>query len=108
MGDGVSSEFNLLLQERKLLRARITRGMIVKEIRAAETDLNDARDSLKQNKFKWATIQAYYSMFHSARALLYQRGYREKSHYAMLVALRELFSRELEGILLIDLKMVWI
>ncbi len=95
MGDGVSSEFRLLLQERKLLRARVTRQMIMKEIGAAETDLQDARDSLQQHKFKWATIQAYYSMFHSARALLYHRGYRERSHYAMLVALRELFSREL-------------
>jgi len=95
MGNRMSSEFNLLLRERKLLRARITRDMIVKEIKAAETDLRDAHDSLDQHKFKWATIQAYYSMFHSARALLYHRGYREKSHYAMLVALRELFANEL-------------
>lgn len=95
MGNRMSSEFNLLLRERKLLRARITREMIAKEIKAAEIDLRDARDSLDQHKFKWATIQAYYSMFHSARALLYHRGYREKSHYAMLVALRELFANEL-------------
>jgi len=95
MGSGISSEFRSLIQERKLMKARITRGMIVKEIRAAETDLQDARDSLKQNKFKWATIQGYYSMFHSARALLYYRDYREKSHYALLVAMRELFVNEL-------------
>jgi uncharacterized protein (UPF0332 family) len=95
VGDGISSEFNLLLRERKLLKARITRQMIVKEITAAETNLDDNRDSLERNKFKWATIQAYYSMFHSARALLYHRGYRERSHHAMPVALRELFSREL-------------
>jgi len=40
-------------------------------------------------------------MFHSARSLLYHRGYREKSHYAILVALRELFARELEADLII-------
>jgi len=34
-------------------------------------------------------------MFHAARALVYSKGFREKSHYALLVALRELFS-ELE------------
>jgi len=91
----MSSEFQKLLQERKLLRARIPRDMVAKEIRAAETDLRDAHDSLDQNKFKWATVQGYYSMFHSARALLYHRGFREKSHYAMLVALRNLFASEL-------------
>lgn len=35
-------------------------------------------------------------MFHSARALLYSKGFREKSHYALLIALRELFSNKLE------------
>lgn len=34
-------------------------------------------------------------MFHSVRALLYHRGLREKSHYAMLVAIRELYTNEL-------------
>ncbi len=30
-------------------------------------------------------------MFHSARALLYSTGYREKSHAALRIALRKLF-----------------
>jgi uncharacterized protein (UPF0332 family) len=51
---------------------------------------------MQNDKFKWATIQAYYSMFHSSRALLFSKGYREKSHFALLLALRELFSKELE------------
>jgi len=95
MGNRISSELQRLLQERKLVRARITRDMVVKEIRAAETDLQDARDSLSRNRFKWATIQGYYAMFHSARALLYHHGFREKSHYAVLVALRSLLASEL-------------
>lgn len=96
MGDGMSSEFERLIAERKLIRARIGRGMIEKEIEAAESDLKDARDSLERGKLKWATIQGYYSMFHGARALLYSRGFREKSHYALLIAIREIFSRELK------------
>ncbi len=35
-------------------------------------------------------------MFHAARALLYSKGFREKSHYALLVALKELFGDQLE------------
>ena len=30
-------------------------------------------------------------MFHAARALLYSEGYREKSHTALRIALKELF-----------------
>lgn len=101
MGRAVSSEFAQLLKERKLVRARINRRMVLKEIRGAEMDLQDARDSLDDGKHKWATIQAYYSMFHSARALLYDHGFREKSHHALSVALRELFSNQI-GVRLID------
>jgi uncharacterized protein (UPF0332 family) len=33
-------------------------------------------------------------MFHTARALVYSGGYREKSHYCLSVALRALFIEE--------------
>ena len=96
MGNRINTEIQRLLNERKLLRAQINRDMISKEIEAAEADLSDAQDSLQNNKFKWATIQGYYSMFHSARALLFSKGFREKSHFALFLALRALFSNEIE------------
>ena len=96
MGNRISPELSRLLSERKITRAQISRDMILKEIEAAETDLKDVKDSFENDKFKWATIQSYYSMFHSARALLFSSSYREKSHYALLLAIRELFSKELE------------
>ncbi len=34
--------------------------------------------------------QDHYSMFHAARAFLYSKGYREKSHRGLFVALKEL------------------
>ena len=33
-------------------------------------------------------------MFHAARALIYSRSYREKSHYCLAVALKALFVEE--------------
>lgn len=30
-------------------------------------------------------------MYHAARALIFSKGYRERSHYCLLVALQELF-----------------
>jgi uncharacterized protein (UPF0332 family) len=96
MGSRISGELARLLNERKLVKAQINRDTILKEIEAAQTDLKEAQDSLERSKFKWATIQGYYSMFHSSRALLFSRGFREKSHYALLFATRELFSNELK------------
>lgn len=33
-------------------------------------------------------------MFHSARALVFSEGYRERSHYCLRVAIKELFVEE--------------
>jgi len=102
MGNGLSPELQKLLEDRKLMRIRPDRKLVLKEIVAAKSDLKDAKESIERKKFKWATIQGYYSMFHSARALLFERGYREKSHYALLVAIRELYSNDIEHSLIME------
>lgn len=85
-----------LIEDRKLTKIRPDRKLVLKEISAAKSDLKDAKESINRKKFKWATIQGYYSMFHSARAILFEKGYREKSHYALLVAIRELYQFDIE------------
>jgi len=97
----MSSEFKRMIEERRLTRIRADRNLILKEMREADADLAEAKDSFKGSKFKWATIQGYYSMFHAARALVYSKGFREKSHHALVVALRCLLAKEL-GIRLIE------
>ncbi len=61
------------------------------ELAQAGEDLAAARTSRGTGNQKWATIQAYYSMFHTARALLYHAGYRERSHYCLQEAVREIY-----------------
>jgi uncharacterized protein (UPF0332 family) len=95
MGKVLSPEFQKLLEDRKLTKVRPDKKLVLKEISAAKSDLKDAKESMSRKKFKWATIQGYYSMFHSARAVLFDKGYREKSHYALLVAIRELYPRKI-------------
>ena len=65
--------------------------LVKKELESAMFDLQVAEESLRGKNYKWATIQTYYSMFHSARALLYIKNYREKSHYCLIEALRALY-----------------
>ncbi|MFQ6064111.1 MAG: HEPN domain-containing protein [Candidatus Bathyarchaeia archaeon] len=90
----MSFKFRRLLKERRLVKIQPDKKLILKEIQGAKDDLKTAKRSLQDGNFKWATIQGYYSMFHSARALLYSKGFREKSHYALLVAIRELFRND--------------
>lgn len=91
MGGEVIPEIERLLRERKILKIKPDRDLILKEIKGAEYDLEQARESLRRGDSKWATVQAYYSMFHCGRALLFSEGYREKSHRALRSALRGLF-----------------
>jgi uncharacterized protein (UPF0332 family) len=91
------SEIKRLVRDRRLIRIRVDWDLIRKEIKAAISDLEEAKDSLSRERFKWATVQGYYSMFHAARAMIYSRGFRERSHYALLIALRELFGNQLDS-----------
>ena len=69
-------------------------AIIQKELDAATLDLEGAHKSLSEPDSKWATIKAYYSMFHAAKGLLYSKGYREKSHNCLAVAIKGLFVDE--------------
>jgi len=84
-------EFQKALEKKRISLFSKGKALTTKELEAAKDDLNEAKDRLKNKKYKYATITAYYSMFHAARALIYSKGYREKSHYYLLVALQALF-----------------
>ncbi|OGS43087.1 MAG: hypothetical protein A2539_09365 [Elusimicrobia bacterium RIFOXYD2_FULL_34_15] len=62
-----------------------------KELEEAILDFERARKTYSEGDYKWAVIQLYYAMFHSARALLYKENLREHSHFCLLTAIRELY-----------------
>jgi uncharacterized protein (UPF0332 family) len=84
-------EFQKALETKRVLLFKKAAAFVKKELEAAQDDLKEAQDRFKNKRYKYATITAYYSMFHAARALVYSKGYREKSHYYLLVSLQALF-----------------
>lgn len=95
MGEGInSSDFRECLDKGKLRKFSVGRGLVSKELKSAQDDLKTALESFEAENYKWATIQAYYSMFHAGRALIYSKGYRERSHYCLIVAIKSLFVKE--------------
>lgn len=85
------SEFKRCLEKEKVVAFEKGPSLVEKELKSANDDLLSSKDSFERKNYKWATIQAYYSMFHTARALIYARKYREKSHYCLVVALEHLY-----------------
>ncbi|MFH1448056.1 MAG: HEPN domain-containing protein [Candidatus Micrarchaeota archaeon] len=92
----MDSRFKRCLEERKLVRMSVQLDLVKKELDEAENDLISAEKSLVEDNPKWATVQAYYSMFHVAKALVLSKGYREKSHICLSIALKSLFVDKLE------------
>jgi uncharacterized protein (UPF0332 family) len=90
----VNQEFKQCLESGKIVSFPKGKELVGKELAVARSDLADAKAGFENQRYKWSTIQAYYAMFHAARALIYSRGYREKSHYCLAVALRALFVEE--------------
>ena len=87
-------ELNDCLKQGKIVRFSEARKLVAKELVVAREDLSVCRESLDQKNYKWATVQAYYAMFHAARTLLYHKGYREKSHYCLILAIKAFYVSE--------------
>jgi uncharacterized protein (UPF0332 family) len=83
--------FKWCLEKGKIKEFSQGKALVEKELQTAENDLLDGKEGFERKKYKWATIQGYYTMFHSARALLYSKNYREKSHYCLIVGLRHFY-----------------
>ena len=89
--DELPRRFRRLLESRRIRRFPGGESAVAEEVEAARHDLAEAEESLERGSHKWATIQGYYAIFHAARALLFARGYREKSHSALAEAIKALY-----------------
>ena len=87
----MSLEYDDCLKRRKIKPFSRGRTLSSKELETANSDLERAKKTYSEGDFKWATIQIYYSMFQSARALLYIKNLREHSHYCLIAAIKTLY-----------------
>lgn len=83
--------------EKNLLKKDYPSSELAKRsLEIAKSKLEKAKKLLNLGILDMAEVNAYSSMFHSARALLFKDGYREKSHYAVYVYLKEKYSNKIE------------
>ena len=65
-------------------------------VEMAKHKLELAKTEFEHDIFEGAIINAYASMFHSARALLFKDGFKERSHFAVYVFVSEKYSNKIE------------
>ena len=84
----MNQDFNQCLQNKKILPFASGKKLVKKEITVAQSDLADAKAGYENARYKWSTIQAYYAMFHAARALIYAEATEKKAITAWRLQLR--------------------
>lgn len=87
----MSQEYDNCIERGKIKPFSRGATLAPKEIETAKSDLQRARKTYQEADYKWAVIQIYYSMFHTARALLYIKNLREHSHYCLIAAIKTLY-----------------
>jgi len=82
--------------EKRLLR-RISPDInkAKRSLEIADNKLKTAKESLNKMLYGPTIIYGYTSMFHSSRALLYKDGISAKSHYCLVLYIRENYSNEI-------------
>jgi len=79
--------------ERGLLRKTdITKEELQNQMKIAEDHIKKAELVFGKDTYDISFLTAYISVFHSARALLYSRGYKERSHFCLFEFVRHGFS----------------
>lgn len=88
-----------------LSRIKISKDLINKEMKESHYDLKRAKEEFKKRDYKWTIIKSYYAMFHSAKALLFKYGYKERKHIGIIIFLENLENEgKIESIYVNDYK----
>lgn len=62
-------------------------------VKTADSWLNEAKNNQKSETFRSCILSSYLAMFHTARAILFTDGFREKSHFAVARYLEDKYAR---------------
>jgi len=79
------SQFNFqdCIRERLLRKIPRSREAAGSSLKASDRWIDEAAKSLSSEAFNSSVLSSYLAMFHSARAILFLDGYREKNHYCI-------------------------
>jgi len=79
-------------EKRQLRETRKDPEKALRSLEVAHQKYERGKEALENEFFDFAIISGYTSMFHCARGLLYRDGVQEKSHFCLVLYLRERYS----------------
>lgn len=83
--------------EKGLLKENVdAKNRVSTSIKTAEKFMNAARKNFEIEEFETCLIMSYNSIFHICRALLFKKGFVERSHFCLVVALRYYYDQDEE------------
>ena len=92
--------FKDCLSEVLIRKDKSAPGRVKKSLEIAERFLLSAKKNIEIEELEMSEIAAYNSIFHLSRSLLFKKGYTERSHICVILALKEFYKNNHE---LIDL-----
>jgi len=69
---------------------------IKKSLEIAKRFLDSSKKNLEIQELEMAEIASYNTIFHSSRALLFNKKYTERSHICIIISLKELYNKDNE------------
>ncbi len=87
-------QFDDCIKRNMLKKNEDAKAWVATELKTAEKFHIQARAIIEAGQYESAEVISYAAIFHFARALVYSKGYTEKSHYCLLVAISKLFGDE--------------
>jgi uncharacterized protein (UPF0332 family) len=92
-----------LIEKGNIKEQAVDENEIRGSMRIAERFVERAEGNLEMDFFDVAFLLAYNAMFHAARALLFKAGYKERTHFGLISALKELNKNDKEIIGCMDI-----
>jgi uncharacterized protein (UPF0332 family) len=83
--------FKDCLSKRLLRKDNSAPERVKKSLEIAERFLSSANKNIEIEELEMSEIASYNSIFHSARSLLFKKGYIERSHICVILALKEFY-----------------
>ena len=94
--------FNDCLSKGLIRKDKTAPERVNKSLEIAERFLTSSKKNLEIEELEMVEIASYNSIFHSSRALLFKKGYTERSHICVILALKELYKNDYEFIDLLN------
>jgi uncharacterized protein (UPF0332 family) len=95
--------YNECFEKGLLRKAHVPKEEIEHQLKIAEDYLKKAEVIFEKEIYDISFLTVYISLFHSARGLLYSKGYKERSHFCLFEFVRFEFKNEPEIVRLAEI-----